>query len=151
MTESLLNQQLDALLFEETNTISNMSNASALLFQTLADVNWAGFYLYDANNNELHLGPFQGKVACMHIKNGSGVCGTALATQSIQRVANVHEFPGPIACDSDSNSEIVIPLFTQDGSPIGVLDIDSAKLDRFSAADEQELANFGKVLLQHID
>ena len=151
MTESLLNQQLDALLFEETNTISNMSNASALLFQTLADVNWAGFYLYDANNNELHLGPFQGKVACMHIKNGSGVCGTALATQSIQRVANVHEFPGHIACDSDSNSEIVIPLFTQDGSPIGVLDIYSAKLDRFSAADEQELANFGKVLLQHID
>lgn len=151
MTESLLNQQLDALLFEETNTISNMSNASALLFQTLADVNWSGFYLYDANNNELHLGPFQGKVACMHIKNGSGVCGTALATQSIQRVANVHEFPGHIACDSDSNSEIVIPLFTQDGSPIGVLDIDSAKLDRFSAADEQELANFGKVLLQHID
>lgn len=87
----------------------------------------------------------------MHIKNGTGVCGTALANQSVQRIDNVHEFPGHIACDSDSNSEIVIPLFDNWGSPIGVLDIDSPKLNRFSIVDEQELIKFSNVLLQHID
>ena len=110
MTNSLLSQQLNALLTNETNFIANLSNASALLYQSLSDINWAGFYLYDETNDELHLGPFQGKVACMHIKNGSGVCGTALQQQKVLRVDNVHEFAGHIACDSASNSEIVVPL-----------------------------------------
>lgn len=151
MTNSILNQQLDALLFEETNPIANFSNAAALLFQTIDNISWAGFYFYNHDTDTLDLGPFQGKVACMHIKNGTGVCGTALANKTIQRIDNVHEFPGHIACDSDSNSEIVIPLFDNYGLPIGVLDIDSPKLNRFSIVDEQALIEFSNVLLQHID
>lgn len=149
MTNSLLSQQLDALLTNETNFIANLSNASALLYQSLSDINWAGFYLYDETNDELHLGPFQGKVACMHIKNGSGVCGTALQQQKVLRVDNVNEFAGHIACDSASNSEIVVPLI-KDDKIIGVLDIDSPSLSRFSPEDEVELVEFSKTLLKHI-
>jgi len=147
---SILSQQLDALLYEETNSIANLSNAAALIFQTMKDLNWAGFYLFNPETDELDLGPFQGKVACMHIKNGNGVCGTAFKTQSVQRVANVHEFPGHIACDSDSNAELVIPLF-KDTKPIGVLDIDSPTLARFTNEDEQQLVEFTQVLLRHLD
>ncbi|KIS04215.1 GAF domain-containing protein [Paucilactobacillus wasatchensis] len=148
---SLMTQQLDALLFEEQDQTANLANASALLMQSLSNINWAGFYLYQPANDELVLGPFQGKVACMHIKNGAGVCGSALQNKKVQRVANVHDFPGHIACDSDSNAEIVVPLYTASGQPIGVMDIDSTTLDRFSPADEEQLVEFANVLVQHID
>ncbi|ETY73776.1 GAF domain-containing protein [Lactiplantibacillus fabifermentans] len=147
---SLMNQQLDALLYEETNLIANLANASALVNSTYDDLNWAGFYLFNETTGELDLGPFQGKVACMHIKIGAGVVGTAFKDQQIHRVANVHEFPGHIACDSASNAEIVVPI-TKGDHQIGVLDIDSPSLDRFTADNEQELAEFVKILVQHID
>lgn len=145
-----MNQQLDALLYQETNLVANLANASALINDTYTDLNWAGFYLYNDTTDELDLGPFQGKVACMHIKPGAGVVGTAFKDQQVQRVANVHEFPGHIACDSASNSEIVVPL-TKGDRQIGVLDIDSPSLDRFTAENEQELTEFAKILMQHID
>ncbi|GAK47932.1 GAF domain-containing protein [Secundilactobacillus oryzae JCM 18671] len=146
----LLNEQIDALLFEEPNAVANLSNASALLFDTVTDINWAGFYLYNEETDSLDLGPFQGKVACMHIKNGSGVCGTAFSTKTIQRVENVHNFPGHIACDSASNSEIVIPLEVNN-QLVGVLDIDSESLDRFSEADQTGLSQFASTLATHLD
>ncbi|BDZ31389.1 GAF domain-containing protein [Lactiplantibacillus sp. WILCCON 0030] len=147
---SLMNQQLDALLYNETNLVANLANASALINDTYTDLNWAGFYLYDSATDSLDLGPFQGKVACMHIKVGAGVVGTAFKDQQIHRVANVHDFPGHIACDSASNSEIVVPL-TKNGHQIGVMDIDSPSLDRFTTENELELAEFAKILVQHID
>ncbi|WP_282801901.1 GAF domain-containing protein [Secundilactobacillus kimchicus] len=147
---SMMSQQLDALLDNENNLVANLSNASALLNQSLSDLNWAGFYLYDDVTDELVLGPFQGQVACMHIKNGAGVCGTALATQTTQLVKNVHEFPGHIACDSASNAEVVVPL-TKNGHKIGVMDIDSPTLGRFSEADKQELEQFANILVNHLD
>ncbi|WP_143463326.1 GAF domain-containing protein [Levilactobacillus enshiensis] len=146
----LITEQLDALLHGETNVIANLSNASALLKQTLDDVNWAGFYLYQPETNDLILGPFQGNVACMHIENNRGVCGTALATQETQRVADVHQFAGHIACDSASNAEVVVPLTTATGK-FGVMDIDSPSKDRFSADDQAVLEEFARVLLKHID
>ena len=149
MNRSLLVQQLDALLTDEHNFIANLANASALLYNEIHDINWSGFYLYDESTSSLELGPFQGKVACMHIKPGSGVCGTAFETQKVQRIANVHEFPGHIACDSASNSEIVLPL-TKDSKKIGVLDIYSPSPERFSEADQKELADFVNVLLEHL-
>ncbi|KRK99421.1 GAF domain-containing protein [Secundilactobacillus odoratitofui DSM 19909 = JCM 15043] len=149
-TVSIMNQQLDALLYNEHNLIANLSNACALLNQSLTDLNWAGFYLYQPETDDLILGPFQGNVACVHIQNGAGVCGTALKTQSTQLVKNVHEFPGHIACDSASNSEIVVPL-TKDGVKIGVMDIDSPTLARFTPADQVELETFAQILLKHID
>ncbi len=149
MSKSLLVQQLDALLKGEKNLIANLANSAALLSQEISQINWAGYYLYNEDTNVLDLGPFQGKVACMHIEPKSGVCGTAFAAQKVQRVANVHEFPGHIACDTASNSEIVLPL-TKGKRQIGVLDIDSPKLDRFSAADEQNLRDFISILLKHL-
>lgn len=149
MTFSLLAQQLDALLTNETNFIANLSNASALLNDNLTDINWVGFYLYDENTKQLHLGPFQGKVACMHIEFNKGVCGSAVAQQKTLRIDDVHQFAGHIACDSASNSEIVIPLI-KDGKILGVLDIDSPKFARFSSADQAQLEEFVKVLLTHL-
>lgn len=149
MSESILTQQLDALLQGENNIIANLANASALLNEHLSNINWVGFYLYDQETKTLNLGPFQGKVACMHIPLGQGVCGSAIAEQKILRVANVHEFAGHIACDAASNSEIVLPLI-KNGEILGVLDIDSPELNRFSAHDEQELAAFVTTLLKHI-
>ncbi|GEN47884.1 GAF domain-containing protein [Ligilactobacillus pobuzihii] len=149
MNRSLLVQQLDALLTDEHNFIANLANASALLYNEIHDINWGGFYLYDESTDSLELGPFQGKVACMHIKPGSGVCGTAFETQTIQRIANVHKFPGHIACDSASNSEIVLPL-TKGAKKIGVLDIDSPSPERFSESDQKELTDFVNVLLEHL-
>ncbi|MCP9331782.1 GAF domain-containing protein [Lentilactobacillus hilgardii] len=146
----LVNQQLDALLYEETDLVSNMANASALLNQSLDQINWVGFYRYVPENDELILGPFQGKVACMHIKNGVGVCGTALAQRHSLRVADVHQFAGHIACDGDSKSEIVIPIF-KDGQPLGVLDIDSPVLERFSEKDEALLNGFVNIFIKHVD
>ncbi|KRM77017.1 GAF domain-containing protein [Secundilactobacillus collinoides] len=149
-TPSLMNQQIDALLYNEHNLISNLSNASALLNQSLTDINWAGFYLYQEDTDELMLGPFQGNVACVHIKIGNGVCGTAFKEEKTLVVENVHEFPGHIACDSASNSEIVVPLI-KDGKKIGVMDIDSPKLSRFTTDDQAELEQFADILLTHID
>ncbi|MTV83012.1 GAF domain-containing protein [Secundilactobacillus folii] len=149
-TVSMMNQQLDALLYDEHNLIANLSNASALLNQSMTDLNWAGFYLYQPKDDELILGPFQGNVACVHIKNGTGVCGTALQQQEPQLVRDVHEFPGHIACDSASNSEVVIPL-TKDGIKLGVMDLDSPKIGRFTEDDQAELEQFAAILLKHID
>lgn len=138
-----MNQVLKALLAGEHDMIANLSNAAALLYQYLPDINWAGFYLW--KNNELVLGPFQGKVACMHIPYGKGVCGTCIKELKTQRVENVHEFPGHIACDSASNSEIVIPMIIND-QIIGVLDIDSPIFSRFDEADEAYLTEFVHIL-----
>ncbi|MDN5951883.1 MAG: GAF domain-containing protein [Loigolactobacillus coryniformis] len=146
---SLLAQQVDALLYNEPNLMANLANAAALLNDSLTDVNWVGFYLYNKSKNELDLGPFQGKVACMHIANGKGVVGTAFATQKTQVVADVHQFAGHLACDSATNAEIVVPL-TDGDRKIGVLDIDSLKFDRFNADDQAALEEFAAVLVKHL-
>jgi GAF domain-containing protein len=139
----LLNNQLKALLENETFVIPNLSNASALLGGALKDINWAGFYLM--NQGELLLGPFQGKPACIHIPVGRGVCGTAVAKNETQLVLDVHAFPGHIACDSASNSEIVVPIRVN-GEVIGVLDIDSPLLARFDEKDQEGLEKFVEIL-----
>ncbi|MCM2675299.1 GAF domain-containing protein [Alkalicoccobacillus plakortidis] len=144
---TLLNKQLDALLDGETDSIANLANASALLNQFLNDVNWVGFYL--TKETELILGPFQGMPACVRISFGKGVCGTAAAEQKTIRVADVHQFPGHIACDAASRSEIVVPLI-KNGQTIGVLDIDSPSLDRFSDEDEKYLHQFAEILVKHL-
>ena len=136
MTEldySLLKSQFVALVDKETDALANASNLLALMFNAIDDINWLGIYVL--RDDELVLGPFQGKPACVRIAMGSGVCGTAAATLETQRVADVHAFPGHIACDADSRSEIVVPLTVHDVL-LGVLDIDSPMLDRFSAADQ---------------
>lgn len=140
---SLLCEQLDAFCAGTSHLLSVLSNASALLWQALDDINWAGFYLQEGN--ELVLGPFQGKPACMLIPAGKGVCGTAAAENRTVRVPDVHRFPGHIACDSDSNSEIVIPIH-KNGRLFGVLDIDSPHCDRFTADDQTGLNKFVAVL-----
>ncbi|EGR2426350.1 GAF domain-containing protein [Vibrio cholerae] len=131
-----LTKQAVALLEGETNLIANLANLSALLNMELTELNWVGFYLMQ--ENELVLGPFQGKPACVRIPVGRGVCGTAVAENKVQRVYDVHQFEGHIACDAASNSEIVIP-FSINGKVVGVLDIDSPNIGRFSEIDEQGL------------
>lgn len=142
-----LSKQLAALLDGETNKIANLSNASALLNQFLDNINWVGFYLMQ--NSELVLGPFQGLPACVRIPVGRGVCGTAVSKNETIVVEDVHAFPGHIACDSASNSEIVIPL-TKDGEVIGVLDIDSPIKGRFSSEDQKGLELFVETLIKYI-
>ena len=142
-----LSKQLDALLEGETNAIANLSNASALLNQFLNNINWVGFYLMD--EGELVLGPFQGLPACVRIAVGRGVCGTAVAERKTMLVDDVHAFPGHIACDAASNSEIVIPLIKND-EVIGVLDIDSPHKARFTEEDQQGLELFVQTLLKFI-
>lgn len=127
-----LAQQADALMAEETHLIANLANLSALLFMELEDINWVGFYLYE--NDELVLGPFQGQPACIRIPVGRGVCGTAASTLQTQLVTDVHDFPGHIACDAASNSEVVVPIVVND-KLIGVLDIDSPSIGRFDNDD----------------
>ena len=129
----LLESQAVALLRDETDALASAANFVALLYNALDDVNWLGIYVL--REDELVLGPFQGQPACVHIAVGKGVCGTAAATLETQRVADVHAFPGHIACDAASRSEIVVPLVI-DGSLVGVLDIDSPSLERFSADDQ---------------
>jgi len=136
-----LSKQINALLETETDCIANMANVSAALFNELPDINWAGFYV--VKNGELVLGAFQGKPACVRISFGKGVCGTAAQTARTQVVKNVHEFAGHIACDSASNSEIVIPIFKND-KVWGVLDIDSPLLARFDETDKQYLEEIVK-------
>ena len=132
----LLLRQLEGLLSIETDPVANMANMAAVLFNGLENLNWAGFYVL--RGDTLVLGPFQGKPACVRIPLGKGVCGTAAQTGQTQLVKNVHEFKGHIACDSASNSEIVVPIF-KDGHVWGVLDIDSPVLARFDAADQTYL------------
>ena len=134
---SLLDAQLRALIEQEPDAVANMANCAALLFHSLPDVNWVGFYML--KGNELVVGPFQGQPACVRIPLGRGVCGTAAERRSAIRVANVDEFPGHIACDSASRSEIVLPLINNSGILAGVLDLDSPKLDRFDAEDQAGL------------
>ena len=136
-------EQLKSLTEGEDDIISNLSNASALINETLPDLNWAGFYLM--KDGRLQLGPFQGKTACLRIPLGKGVCGTAAAKDETQLVKDVHEFPGHIACDSASNSEIVVPMH-KDGKVFGVLDIDSPSLNRFTEDDKNGLEEFVKIL-----
>ncbi|MDF6014824.1 GAF domain-containing protein [Vibrio harveyi] len=134
-----LTKQAFALIESEKDYIANLANISSLLFMELEDLNWAGFYL--TKGDELVLGPFQGKPACVRIPMGRGVCGTAAQTNSVQRVYDVHAFEGHIACDAASNSEIVIP-FTINGEVAGVLDIDSPNIGRFNEIDEEGLTHF---------
>ena len=141
-----LDEALAALLAGEHDLIANLANTSALLFTTLPQLNWAGFYLL-RSPDELVLGPFQGKPACVRIALGRGVCGTAAATRRTVLVPNVHEFPGHIACDSASNSEIVLPLIAGNGELLGVLDLDSPVLERFDAIDQQGLERIVRTLL----
>jgi L-methionine (R)-S-oxide reductase len=136
--------QLSNLLAGERDLVANAANCAALLFHSLPDLNWAGFYFVKAG--ELVLGPFQGKPACMRIAFGRGVCGAAAAKCVTTIVPNVHEFPGHIACDMESNSEIVIPLM-KNGLFIGVLDLDSPQLSRFDEADAAGLETLVKILL----
>ncbi|MDQ0975531.1 L-methionine (R)-S-oxide reductase [Neobacillus niacini] len=144
----LVKKQLQALLHGETNQIANLSNTSALLNQFLDRINWVGFYLMD-ENNELVLGPFQGLPACVRIPLGKGVCGTAAKKMETVRVEDVHQFPGHIACDAASNSEIVIPLI-KDGMLLGVLDIDSPEKSRFDELDQEQLEEFTAILVNHL-
>lgn len=143
-----INLNLTGLLSDEPDWLANLCNASALLRQYLYEINWAGFYLY--KNEELILGPFQGKPACTHIKIGMGVCGTAAKELKTQIVKNVHEFPGHIACDTQSNSEIVVPII-KCGKLMGVLDIDSPALNRFDEEDKEHLEKFVGILSKYVD
>ncbi|MCD8878893.1 GAF domain-containing protein [Staphylococcus kloosii] len=133
---SMLQKQLTALIEDESNLIAILSNSSALLNDNLDQINWVGFYLIE--NNELILGPFQGHPACVHIAIGSGVCGTAVEQDETQVVADVNAFPGHIACDANSKSEIVVPIHVNN-TVIGVLDIDAPILNRFDDNDKQQL------------
>jgi L-methionine (R)-S-oxide reductase len=134
---------LEGLVAGEPDAIANMANASSLIFESLPDVNWVGFYRNVGG--ELVLGPFQGRAACIRIPFGQGVCGAAAATREVQLVEDVHAFPGHIACDSASKSEIVVPLI-RDGELIGVLDIDSPNKARFTAEDEAGCVRLGEIL-----
>ena len=146
---TLLAEQLTALTDGEPHAIPNLANCAALLFYALKDINWAGFYLTKTDKTTgkeyLLLGPFQGKTACIRIPSGKGVCGTTLATGEVQLVKNVHEFPGHIACDSASNSEIVLPIF-KDDKVVGVLDIDSPYIARFDEEDKEGLQKLVEIL-----
>lgn len=144
----LLAAQAEALICDETDFIANLANISALLFNEMADLNWAGFYLI--KHNQLVLGPFQGKPACVRIDIGKGVCGTAVATGETQVVPDVHQFEGHIACDSASNSEIVLPLRHR-GEIIGVLDIDSPSYSRFDEQDAHGLTLLVDVLQRRLE
>ena len=141
----LLNSQLKSLTEDIPYETANLANASALLWEHLADINWAGFY--KMTDGKLVLGPFQGKTACIVIPDGRGVCGTAVAEDKTQLVYDVHQFPGHIACDCASNSEIVVPIHVN-GEIWGVLDIDSPSIGRFTEEDKAGLEEFVKVLEQ---
>ena len=141
---SLLLAQAQAITAGEEDLIANLSNISALVFDTLENVNWVGFYLTRAPET-LVLGPFQGKVACLRIDFGKGVCGAAASTRVTQRIHDVHEFPGHIACDSASNSEVVVPLIVND-KVVGVFDLDSPSVGRFSEEDAAGLTELGRFI-----
>lgn len=143
----LLAKQLNSLLQGVDKEISKLANASAFLYNSLEDVSWVGFYLLD--KDYLYLGPFQGKVACTSIPVGKGVCGTAIVKKETILVKNVHEFPGHIACDSESNSEIVIPIYKNKDLYM-VLDIDSKSLNRFNESDKDGLEEIAKIVGENL-
>ena len=143
-----LARDLRALLAGERDPVANAANTAALIWEALPDLNWAGFYLY--KSGELVLGPFQGKPACVRIAIGRGVCGTAAQRRATVLVEDVHAFPGHIACDSASNSEIVVPLIRGD-ELLGVLDLDSPKHARFNAADQRGLETLAKIFVDSLD
>ena len=145
---ALMINQIQAFAEVSRDAVSVMANVSALLYHTLGNVNWAGFYL--VKNNALLLGPFQGNIACIKIEKGKGVCGTAWAADAVQVVDDVHTFAGHIACDSASRSEIVLPLHRA-GEVVAVLDIDSPVPARFSAADVQGLTEVAQTIEQAIE
>jgi L-methionine (R)-S-oxide reductase len=136
--------RISALVQEETDPVANMANCAAVLFNSVPRLNWVGFYLL--KEGELVLGPFQGSPACVRIAFGRGVVGTAAEKRTTIRVADVNEFPGHIACDSASKSEVVVPLVSDDSHLLGVLDVDSPELDRFDAEDEAGLREIGKII-----
>ena len=138
----LLARQAEALLSGQRHRIANAANLSALIYQELPEVNWVGFYFLEGET--LVLGPFQGRPACVQIDLGKGVCGTAAAGSETLRIANVHEFDGHIVCDADSESELVVPLF-HDRQLIGVLDLDSPRLDRFSEKDQVGIERLARI------
>jgi L-methionine (R)-S-oxide reductase len=142
-----LASELTALLTGERDLIANAANTTALIHEALPDLNWVGFYLY--KDGELVLGPFQGKPACVRIAIGKGVCGTAAERRATVLVEDVHAFPGHIACDSASNSEIVVPLL-RGAELLGVLDLDSPKLRRFGAVDQRGLEALAKIFIESI-
>lgn len=144
----IMTAQLEALSESSRNYIPLLSNASALINESMKDLNWAGFYI--VRNDALLLGPFQGKTACVNIARGKGVCGTAFEKDETQLVKNVHEFPGHIACDSASNSEIVVPIH-ENGKVVAVLDIDSPLLERFDENDKEGLEAFVRKLEELIE
>ena len=144
-----IRQSLFSIINVEEPLISALSNAAALLYHSLENINWCGFYLFDGE--KLVLGPFGGKTACTTIAMGKGVCGTAAQEQRIIRVADVNEFPGHIACDPGSRSEIVLPIILSDNTLFGVLDIDAPMTDRFTSSDETELQEVVKVLVAKIE
>ena len=148
MDYSLVAKQLQSFLEEEPFYVPALSNASALLNEALHTINWVGFYLM--RNGELVLGPFQGKVACIHISVGKGVCGTAVEQDQTLVVPDVHEFPGHIACDCASNSEIVIPIH-KNGTIVGVLDIDSPIKNRFSEEEKEGLEHLVEIIEQYVE
>lgn len=137
--------QAQGLLHDEHDLVANAANFSSLLFHSLPDLNWVGFYFL--KDGELLVGPFQGKPACVHIAFGKGVCGTAAQTRETQVVADVNQFPGHIFCDGDSLSELVVPLVKRDGTLLGVLDLDSPKLARFDQEDKQGLEALAQAFL----
>ncbi|WP_173553502.1 GAF domain-containing protein [Sharpea azabuensis] len=145
--ENLELEQLRALLETERNPIANLANASSFLYNTMNQLNWLGFYLIDGD--ELILGPFQGKVACTRIRVGQGVCGNAVKLEKTMKIDDVHQFAGHIACDSASNSEVVVPLW-KDNQIVGVLDVDSPYQARFSNQDVQFLEKAAKIIQEAI-
>ncbi|WP_433521214.1 GAF domain-containing protein [Nocardia pseudovaccinii] len=143
-----LEAQAEALVAGETDRIANAANLAALVFHALTGVNWVGFYFYDGQ--ELVVGPFQGKPACVRIAIGKGVCGTAAETRETQLVPDVHAFPGHIACDADTRSEIVVPL-VRDDILVGVFDLDSPQLNRFDDTDRKGLESIAQAFLNSLD
>ena len=142
-------EQLTDLLDKSDDPVTTLANASAFLYALLNDVNWVGFYLL--RGQELYLGPFQGKPACTRIQVGKGVCGTAVAEAKTQRVDDVHVFPGHIACDSASNSELVVLLRKEDGAIVGLLDIDSPDYARFTERDKTDMERAAEIVSQSVD
>ncbi|AQS88597.1 hypothetical protein AA101099_0260 [Neoasaia chiangmaiensis NBRC 101099] len=145
LTAEDLAEAVEAVVGAETDLIANMANVSAMIFEAVPDLNWAGFYLW--KDDQLVLGPFQGRLACTRIPLGRGVCGTAAAERKTQVVADVHDFPGHIACDAASASEIVVPL-VHGGRLIGVLDLDSPRKARFGAAEQAMFETIAATLLK---
>ncbi len=139
-----LTNQIAAVIADETDPVANMANAAALIYHAVPQINWVGFYIL--KGGELVLGPFQGKPACVRIAFGRGVVGTAAEKRTVIRVADVNDFPGHIACDTASRSEVVVPLVSEDAHLLGVLDVDSPELDRFDADDEAGFREIGRII-----